>query len=242
MLLGVRRPDSTASLIQVLAKAVLCTAFVFWVSCYGFARMNASNTPVAIFGLGNPGPKHAADRHNAGFWLVDRIAESAGARFREEPKLSGAVCQTTLGGKPVRLVKPGTFMNRSGQCVRRVLDYYQIAPSEILVVHDEVDLPAGTARLKTGGGHGGNNGLRDIIAHCGADFVRLRLGVGHPGHKDGVSDYVLHAPGREDQGLIDDAIAEALRALDTWTAQGFQRAVTYLHTATPKDAAPGPAG
>jgi PTH1 family peptidyl-tRNA hydrolase len=142
----------------------------------------------------------------------------------------------------VRLVKPATFMNRSGQCVRRVLDYYQVAPTEILVVHDEVDLPPGTARLKAGGGHGGNNGLRDVIAHCGADFVRLRIGVGHPGHKDAVADYVLHPPGREDQALLDEAIAAALGALDIWYAQGFQRAVTYLHTATPRDAPIGPAG
>jgi len=109
-------------------------------------------------------------------------------------------------------------------------------------VHDEVDLPPGTARLKAGGGHGGNNGLRDIIAHCGADFLRLRLGVGHPGHKDEVADYVLHAPGRDERALIEDAMTEAQRALETWLAQGFQRAVTWLHTATPRDAGLGPAG
>ena len=173
---------------------------------------------------------------------MDRLAAAAGQRFREESKLSGSLCQVTLGGKTVRLVKPGTFMNRSGQCVRRVTDYYQIGPGDVLVVHDEVDLPAGTARLKSGGGHGGHNGLRDIIANCGADFLRLRLGVGHPGHKDAVADYVLHAPGRDDLALIDDAMAESLRALDIWFTQGFQRAVTYLHTATPREAAIGPAG
>jgi PTH1 family peptidyl-tRNA hydrolase len=204
--------------------------------------MNATDAPVAIFGLGNPGPKHAADRHNAGFWLVDRIAAAAAQRFREEPKLSGSLCQVTLGGRAVRLVKPGTFMNRSGQCVRRVMDYYQLAPAAILVAHDEVDLPAGTARLKTGGGHGGNNGVRDVIANCGADFVRLRIGVGHPGDRDRVADYVLSPPGRADQALIDEAIAESLRALDTWYAQGFQRAIAYLHTATPRDTGIGPAG
>jgi PTH1 family peptidyl-tRNA hydrolase len=204
--------------------------------------MNASSAPAVIFGLGNPGPKHAADRHNAGFWVADRLAAAAGAIFRDEAKLSGAICQVTLGNRSVRLVKPGTYMNRSGQCVRRVLDYYQIAPADILVVHDEVDLPAGTARLKAGGGHGGNNGLRDVIAHCGPDFLRLRIGVGHPGHKDAVADYVLHPPGREDQTLLDEAIAAALSALDIWYAQGFQRAVTYLHTATPRDAPIGPAG
>jgi len=202
---------------------------------------NASAVPLAIFGLGNPGPKHAGDRHNAGFWLVDRLAEASGQRFRDEAKLSGAVCQVTLGGQAVRLVKPSTFMNRSGQCVRRVMDYFHVAPAAILVVHDEVDLPPGTARLKVGGGHGGNNGLRDIIANCGADFARLRIGVGHPGDKDKVADHVLSAPGRAEQALLDDAITESLRALDTWYAHGFQRAVAALHTATGRDTA-RPAG
>jgi peptidyl-tRNA hydrolase, PTH1 family len=204
--------------------------------------MSAATVPAVIFGLGNPGPKHAADRHNAGFWLVDQLATAAVQRFREDTKLSGSLCQITLGGKPVRLVKPGTFMNRSGACVRRVTDYFQIGLGDVLVVHDEVDLPPGTARLKSGGGHGGNNGLRDIIANCGADFLRLRLGVGHPGHKDMVADYVLHAPGRDDLALIEEAMTESVRALDIWFTQGFQRAVTYLHTATPRDAAIGPAG
>ena len=113
----------------------------------------------------------------------------------------------------------------------------------MLVAHDEVDLPAGVARLKSGGGHGGHNGLRDIIATCGADFLRLRLGVGHPGHKDLVVDYVLHAPGRDEQVLIDDAITESIRALDVWFKRGLQHAMTCLHTATPQpDAAIGPAG
>jgi PTH1 family peptidyl-tRNA hydrolase len=204
--------------------------------------MQGTPLPAAIVGLGNPGPKHAADRHNAGFWQADRLADNAGTRFLEDPKLSGSLCQVSLGGRSVRLVKPRTFMNRSGQCVRRLMDYYQIPPGEILVVHDDVDLPPGAARLKSGGGHGGNNGVRDIIANCGADFLRLRLGVGHPGRKDAVADYVLHAPGRDDQVLIDEAVTESLRALDIWYTQGFQRAVTYLHTATPRDAAIGPAG
>lgn len=204
--------------------------------------MSTDPLPTVIFGLGNPGPKHAGDRHNAGFWFVDRLAAACGGSFREEPRFSGSVCQANCAGHPLRLVKPGTFMNRSGQCVRRVMDYYQIPPAAVLVVHDEVDLPPGTARLKAGGGHGGNNGLRDIIAHCGADFLRLRLGVGHPGHKDEVADYVLHAPGRDERALIEDAMTEAQRALETWLAQGFQRAVTWLHTATPRDAGLGPAG
>lgn len=204
--------------------------------------MNAAPLPAVVFGLGNPGPKHAGDRHNAGFWFLDRLAASAGGNFREEPKLSGSACQVSFAGQSLRLVKPGTFMNRSGQCVRRLMDYFQIPLAAILVVHDDVDLPPGTARLKSGGGHGGNNGLRDIIAHCGADFPRLRLGVGHPGSRDDVAGYVLHRPSGDEQGLIDFAIAESLQALETWFAQGFQRAVTRLHTATPPDAGPGPAG
>lgn len=204
--------------------------------------MQAVPTPAAVVGLGNPGPRHAADRHNVGFWFVDRLAEASSARFRDEAKLAGSHCNIVLGGRSVRLVKPTTYMNRSGQCMRRLMDYYQLPPGEILVVHDDVDLAPGTARLKTGGGHGGNNGLRDIIANCGAEFQRLRLGVGHPGRKDAVADYVLHPPGKEEHALIETAINEALRALDVWYAQGFQRAVTQLHTATPPDDGPGPAG
>lgn len=204
--------------------------------------MHAASSPAVIFGLGNPGPKHAADRHNAGFWLVERMAAAVGERFREEARVSGSICRLTLGGQSVRLVKPGTFMNRSGQCVRRLLDYLQIAIGDVLVVHDEIDLPPGCARLKFGGGHGGHNGLRDIIASCGADFHRLRIGVGHPGHKDAVVDYVLRSPARDEQALIDAAITESLQALDIWFTQDFPRAVTYLHTATARDNGIGPAG
>jgi PTH1 family peptidyl-tRNA hydrolase len=204
--------------------------------------MNAASAPAVIFGLGNPGPKHAADRHNAGFWFVDLLATAAGMRFRDEARFSGSVCNVTLAGRAVRLVKPGTYMNRSGQCVQRLLDYFQIAIGDVLVVHDEIDLPPGAARLKFGGGHGGHNGLRDIIASCGADFRRLRIGVGHPGHKDAVVDYVLHAPGRDEQALIDEAIEESVKAIDVWFRQDLPRATTYLHTATPRDAGIGPAG
>jgi PTH1 family peptidyl-tRNA hydrolase len=204
--------------------------------------MNGPAFPAAIIGLGNPGPKHAADRHNAGFWFLDQLAAAAGGRFRDEAKLSGSLCQVTLGGHALRLLKPATYMNRSGHSVRRLVNYYQLDIEQLLIVHDDVDLPPGAARLKIGGGHGGNNGLRDIIAQCGAGFVRLRLGVGHPGQKDEVADYVLHAPGRAEQALLDEAIAEALRAVELWAAQGFQRATTRLHTVTPPEAALGPAG
>jgi PTH1 family peptidyl-tRNA hydrolase len=205
----------------------------------------STSVPRVIVGLGNPGERHAGDRHNVGFWLVNELARASGRRFREDAKLSAASCQAELGGQAVRLVRPGTFMNRSGQAMRRVMDYYGVAPGEILVVHDDLDLPPGTARLKSGGGHGGHNGLRDIIASCGAEFLRLRIGIGHPGHRDEVTDYVLHAPSKQERRCIEDALAEALRALEIWYAQGFQRAVHYLHSATPReDAEPdlGPAG
>lgn len=209
--------------------------------------MLATSVPAVILGLGNPGPKHAGDRHNVGFWLVDELAHAAGGRFREEARLSGTSCQIQLGSASVRLVKPGTFMNRSGNAARRVMDYYQIAPDQILVAHDDLDLPPGTARLKAGGGHGGHNGLRDIIANCGAEFLRLRLGIGHPGQKDEVTDYVLHAPAKAERGPIDEAIAESVKALGIWSLSGFQRAVHYLHSATPRalddpEADSGPAG
>ena len=129
--------------------------------------------------------------------------------------------------------------------MRRVMDYFQLAAADILVVHDELDLPPGSARIKRGGGHGGHNGLRDIIANCGADFPRLRIGIGHPGHKDLVTDYVLHTPSRSERSCIDEALTEAARALELWYSKGEQRAVHYLHTATPREAAEpdlGPAG
>jgi len=197
--------------------------------------MNAAALPAVIFGLGNPGPEHARDRHNVGFRFVERLAAAGGGSFREEAKLSGSSCQALFAGRTLRLVKPSTYMNRSGQCVRRVMDYYQLPPAALLVVHDDVDLPPGTARLKAGGGHGGNNGLRDIIAHCGADFLRLRLGVGHPGRKELVVGHVLHAPPPGELALIDQAIDDSLRALETWSSEGFQRAVTWLHTHNPRD-------
>lgn len=207
--------------------------------------MPESSPPSVIIGLGNPGARHAGERHNVGFWLVDKLARAHGVRFRDEPRLSGASCRLEFAGQSVRLIKPQTFMNRSGTAMRRLMDYFGIAPQQILVVHDDLDLPPGTARLKTAGGHGGHNGLRDIIASCGAGFPRLRIGIGHPGHRDEVTDYVLHAPSKEERRRIDDALMESLRALEIWYTQGFQRAVHYLHTATPREQAEpdfGPAG
>jgi PTH1 family peptidyl-tRNA hydrolase len=192
-----------------------------------------------IVGLGNPGPKHAGDRHNVGFWFVDQLAAHIGGRFAAESKLQAEECRGTLQGRSVRLIKPGTFMNRSGQSVRRVLDYYNVPVEQLLVVHDELDLPPGVARLKKGGGHGGHNGLRDIVATCGPDFLRLRLGIGHPGHKDLVTDYVLHSPGKGERGLILDAMGAAISAVELLArAEGGQvaldRAMQQLHSEVPR--------
>ena len=198
-----------------------------------------------IVGLGNPGPKHVGDRHNVGFWLADLLATHIGATFSTAQKLQGEECRGVLAGKPVRIVKPATYMNRSGQCVRRVLDYYNIPMEQLLVLHDELDLPAGSARLKRGGGHGGHNGLRDILASCGPDFMRLRIGIGHPGHKDLVTDYVLHAPGRAERCEIVEALGECLKAIELLTASGPEAAMQQLHSALPRKnggAGFGPAG
>ncbi|MCB1597145.1 MAG: aminoacyl-tRNA hydrolase [Gammaproteobacteria bacterium] len=198
-----------------------------------------------IVGLGNPGPKHVGDRHNVGFWLADLLAAHIGTTFSTAQKLQGEECRGVLAGKPVRIVKPATYMNRSGQCVRRVLAYYNIPMEQLLVLHDELDLPAGSARLKRGGGHGGHNGLRDILASCGPDFMRLRIGIGHPGHKDLVTDYVLHAPGRAERCEIVEALGECLKAIELLTASGPEAAMQQLHSALPRKnggAGFGPAG
>ena len=157
-----------------------------------------SDSPALIVGLGNPGQEHERDRHNAGFWLVDSLAAACGATFRDEKKLQGYTCQVTIAGETIRLLKPHTFMNHSGRAVRRAMDYYKLTPAQFLIVHDDLDLPPGVARFKQGGGHGGNNGLRDVIANCGKDFLRLRIGIGHPGEREKVVGYVLRPPGRDE--------------------------------------------
>lgn len=199
--------------------------------------------PAIIVGLGNPGTEHARDRHNVGYWLVDDLA--GGSPFRSEPKILGEACRIQLAAHAVRLVKPTTFMNRSGQAMRRALDYYKLPPERVLVIHDDLDLPPGTARLKSGGGHGGHNGLRNIISHCGPDFLRLRIGIGHPGRREAVVHYVLRPPLAGELADILDALHAGCRALDILFADGLDRAMTYLHTVTPRDDATvdlGPAG
>ena len=204
-----------------------------------------SDLPAIIVGLGNPGTEHEHDRHNVGFWLVDDIASGAGAKFTGDQKLLGETCQVQLKSQPVRLIKPMTFMNHSGQAVRRILDYYKIPPDRLLVIHDDLDLLPGMARLKQAGGHGGHNGLRDIIAHCGRDFLRLRIGIGHPGRKERVVGYVLRPPGKDELSEIRRALDEARRSADVLYAEGLEPAMKFLHTATRREDVTsdlGPAG
>ena len=188
-------------------------------------------TPVSVIvGLGNPGEKYAATRHNVGFWLIDRIAAAVNEKFKAEKKLGGDICQASVAEAKVRLFKPSTFMNESGQAVRRMLDFYKVAAGQILVMHDELDLPPGTVRLKRGGGHGGHNGLRDVISHCGSDFLRLRIGIGHPGHKSQVTGYVLKPPGAAERQLIEDSLPDAHRAVEMLLQEGPERAMHFLHS------------
>lgn len=186
-----------------------------------------------IVGLGNPGGQYEQTRHNAGFWFVEEVARQFNVQFRPETKFLGEAARVQSNGFDVWLLKPMTFMNRSGQSIQALAKFYKIAPEEILVVHDELDLDPGVARLKTSGGHGGHNGLRDTIAALGTkDFKRLRLGIGHPGDRNQVVDYVLKAASKTDRVLIDDAIYDATRVLPDLLNDDMARAMNELHTKT----------
>ncbi|MGH8444067.1 MAG: aminoacyl-tRNA hydrolase [Solimonas sp.] len=184
----------------------------------------------AIVGLGNPGAEYERTRHNAGFWFVDRLAEAARVPFRVESKFHGQLARIKLGGGDVLLLKPGTFMNRSGQAVQALAQFYKLAPTSILIAHDELDLPAGTVRLKAGGGHGGHNGLRDVHKVLDESYLRLRIGIGHPGDKTLVLNYVLGRPSRDDDEAIHAALGDAAVAVENWLTRGWERALTQLHT------------
>ncbi|VAW45861.1 Peptidyl-tRNA hydrolase [hydrothermal vent metagenome] len=183
-----------------------------------------------IVGLGNPGDKYEQTRHNAGFWFVDEVARQYGVVFRPETKFLGEVVRVQSNGLDFWLLKPATFMNRSGQSIQALAKFYKIPVESILVVHDELDLEVGVAKLKVGGGHGGHNGLRDTIAVMGKAFPRLRLGIGHPGHRDQVVDYVLKSPSKIDCKLIEDAIYNASKIVPELVQNDMQKAMCILHT------------
>jgi len=182
-----------------------------------------------IAGLGNPGAEYARTRHNAGFWFVDELARTGAAAWRRESRHQAEVARVRIADCELWLMKPATFMNRSGAAVQSLASFQRIEPGQILVAHDEIDLLPGVARIKQGGGHGGHNGVRDVIAHLGPDFWRLRIGVGHPGSKDQVIDAVLDRATAEEQQLIDAALARAWAALPELLRDGAQKAMNRLH-------------
>ena len=185
-----------------------------------------------VAGLGNPGEKYEQTRHNAGFWFVDEVARRFNALFKSESKYKSEVARCTIAGNDCRLQKPMDFMNRSGLPVASLAAFYQIPRNSILIVHDDLDLSPGTIKLKRGGGHGGHNGLRDLIPHLGGnDFLRLRIGIGHPGHRDDVVGYVLKHASRDEQTAIDQAIEEAVKLLPDIVDGNLDKAMKALHTA-----------
>jgi PTH1 family peptidyl-tRNA hydrolase len=188
-----------------------------------------------IAGLGNPGPEHRLTRHNAGFWFVDALARAHGVHFRAHSRYQGEICRVAIEGQELVLLKPQTYMNRSGIAVRALVDYLKAPVAEMLVVHDELDLPAGVARLKFGGGPGGHNGMRDVITHCGPDFWRLRIGIGHPGDRSLVIDYVLQRASPADEQAIVGTLPAAIEALSVFLAEGSEKAMHRLHSRTPAD-------
>lgn len=188
----------------------------------------------AIVGLGNPGPEYAETRHNVGFWFIDALARQSGSFFRTENKFKSEACRISLSGHSVWLLKPMTFMNRSGEAIASFANFYKLSRPGILVVHDELDLPPGTPRLKRNGGPGGHNGLRDSIRQLGGnDFLRLRIGIGHPGDSRLVSSYVLRRPPQEERELLEDAIAASLKVLPKIVDGQLEPAMNTLHRFKP---------
>jgi PTH1 family peptidyl-tRNA hydrolase len=187
-----------------------------------------------IVGLGNPGAEYAETRHNAGFWLCERLARELGASFARESRYHGLVAKARIAGSDIWLLMPQNFMNRSGQAVRALTQFYRIEAAEMLVLHDELDLPPGQMRLKFGGGLGGHNGLKDITAHLGTqDYWRLRIGIGHPGDRNEVVDYVLKAPRKEERNEIDAALDRALLAWPSLAQNDFAAATQRINSKPP---------
>lgn len=183
-----------------------------------------------VVGLGNPGREYEATRHNAGFWWVDELAARAGVQLRQEARFHGHAGKLVDAGRECWLLKPGTYMNVSGRSVQALAQFYKIAPADILVVHDELDLPPGGVKLKKGGGAAGHNGLKDITAHLGPDFWRLRVGIGHPGDRAEVVNFVLNAPRKEEMPLINEAIERSLELWPMLLEGKTEAAMLKLHT------------
>jgi PTH1 family peptidyl-tRNA hydrolase len=185
-------------------------------------------------GLGNPGPEYEATRHNAGFWWIDAVARELKTQLAPEKTVHGLVARATVHGQTVWLLEPQTFMNLSGRSVAALARFYKIAPSDILVAHDELDIVPGQAKLRLGGSHAGHNGLRDIHAQLGtSDYWRLRLGIGHPGVKAEVANWVLKKPSAEQRDAIEATIERAIRALPALLSGEMEKATLLIHTAKP---------
>ncbi|HAD48066.1 MAG TPA: aminoacyl-tRNA hydrolase [Idiomarina sp.] len=188
-----------------------------------------------LVGLGNPGPEYEKTRHNAGFWLVEDFCRRHGITLSADTKSKALIGRYQRGADDMRIVLPQNFMNRSGFSVAHIANFYKIPADEILVAYDELDLPPGVAKYKKSGGAGGHNGIKDIIAQIGSqDFMRLRIGIGHPGHKSKVTGFVLGKAPAAEQQLIDDCIDEASRSIDTLMEQGWTEALQRLHSYRPQ--------
>ena len=185
-----------------------------------------------IVGLGNPGDKYTDTRHNAGEWLIERLVRRFNVSLNPESKFFGKTARTLVNGKEFRLLVPTTFMNLSGKAVGALASFYRIKPEEILVIHDELDLPPGTAKLKQGGGHGGHNGLKDIVAQLGNNnnFYRLRIGIGHPGHRELVAGYVLNKPSPSDRDALEKVLDEATDCVEMIFKDGMVKATNHLNS------------
>ncbi len=185
-----------------------------------------------IVGLGNPGPEYDKTRHNAGQWFVEQLARRYNAPLKADPKYFGLTGKFLLNGQEIKLLIPTTYMNLSGKAVAAMAQFFKVAPEQILVAHDEMAIAPGLAKFKLGGGHAGHNGLKDITSKLGnnANFYRLRLGIGHPGHKDLVTGYVLGKAPAAEQKLIEDALDESLRCLELWQKDGLVKAQHRLHS------------
>lgn len=184
----------------------------------------------AVAALGNPGVEYLMTRHNVGFWVVDALSARSGVDFRFERKFQGEVARLSLANRPVPVLKPMTFMNESGRAVQAFCAYHKFTPEQLLVIHDDLDLPVGTVRLKRGGGHGGHNGLRDIIAYIGAGFMRMRIGIGRPPAGMDAVHYVLSRPATGEEPTLLESVETAIRVLSLLKEEGLEAAMRILHS------------